>query len=103
MRVKEPDTPVLFMDGVHPSFNSRPSYGWIPKGGRAEVPANTGRERVNLKVLNNRYYPTFRQFREELLMFFDRLPEEFADNLRSLLTLKFHLVSGSERRLQAVV
>ncbi|MDR3077498.1 MAG: IS630 family transposase [Planctomycetota bacterium] len=191
MRIKEPDTPVLFMDGVHPSFNSLPSYGWIPKGGRAEVPANTGRERVNLngaidaethqtfvvesesvnaqstvelfakieawyphasriyvfsdnakyyhsrlvadylkhsrlrleflppyspnlnlierlwrflhqKVLNNRYYPTFRQFREELLMFFDRLPEEFSDNLRSLLTLKFHPVSGSERRLQAV-
>jgi transposase len=192
LRVKEPDTPVLFMDGVHPSFNSQPSYGWIPKGKRAEVPANTGRERVNLngavnaetrevfvvesesvnaqstvrlfarleasypeaeriyvfadnagyyhsrlvadylkgsrisleflppyspnlnlierlwrflhkQVLNNRYYSTFREFREELLMFFDRLPEEFADSLRSLLTLNFHILTGKERRLAAYI
>ena len=191
MRVKEPDTPVLFMDGVHPSYNSMPAYGWLPKGERAEIPSNTGRERVNLngalnaqthevfvvegesvnaqstidlfkkieawypevpsiyvfcdnaayyhskniqkyletsrihleflppyspnlnlierlwrfmhkQVSYNRYYPTFSAFKEELLMFFDRLSEEFADNLRSLLTLTFHIASGKERRAQAV-
>jgi hypothetical protein len=53
-------------------------------------------------VLYNRCYPTFSGFKEESLMFFDRLPEEFADNLRSLLTLSFHLASGKERRAQAV-
>ena len=34
-------------------------------------------------------------------MFFDRL-SEFADNLRSLLTLTFPIASGKERRAQAI-
>ncbi len=45
---KSADTPVLFMDASHPQFNSMPSYGWIYKGDRVEVPSNTGRERINL-------------------------------------------------------
>jgi transposase len=191
MHLKEADTPVLFMDGVHPTFNSMPAYGWLPKGKRVEVQSNTGRERVNLngalnaetheifvvegesvnaqltltlfekieagypeavsiyvfcdnaayyhsrkvqdylatsrirleflppyspnlnlierlwrfmhkQVSYNRWYQTFRQFKEELLMFFDRLPEEFAVELRSLLSLKFHLASRKERRVQAI-
>jgi transposase len=53
-------------------------------------------------VSHNRYYPTFSGFKEESLMFFDRLPEEFADNLRSLLTLSFPIASGKERRAQAI-
>ena len=36
------------MDGVHPTHNVQPAYGWIKKGVRKEIPANTGRARVNL-------------------------------------------------------
>ncbi len=192
MRVKDADTPVLFMDAVHPSYNSMPAYGWIPKGERLEVSASTGRDRINLNgALNaethetviiecesvnaqaavellekieahypdaphilvfcdnagynhsnlvqeylthsrinleylppyspnlnlierlwrfmhkqtsyNRYYATFREFRDELLMFFDRLSEEFADSLRSLLTLNFQVISQTKRRAQAIL
>lgn len=191
MRVKEPDTPVLFMDAVHPSYNSMPAYGWIAKGERLEVSASTGRDRVNLNgaldaetheaiVLEcesvnaqaavdllekieahypdapvihvfcdnagynhsslvreylkhsricleylpayspnlnlierlwrfmhkhtsyNRYYATFQEFRDELLMFFNRLSDEFADSLRSLLTFNFQVISQTKRRAQAI-
>jgi len=37
-----------FMDGVHPTHNVQSAYGWIKKGVRKEIPANTGRARVNL-------------------------------------------------------
>ena len=36
------------MDGVHPTHNAKPAYGWIQKGQRKEIPTNTGRQRVNL-------------------------------------------------------
>lgn len=39
---------ICFMDGVHPTHNVQPAYGWIKKGVRKEVPANTGRKRLNL-------------------------------------------------------
>jgi transposase len=42
------------------------------------------------KVLNNRYYATFKEFSEEVLMFFDCLSEH-ADELRTLLTHNFQL------------
>jgi transposase len=48
MENKSEDTPVLFMDACHPQHNSMPSYGWIYKGERVEIPSNTGRERLNL-------------------------------------------------------
>jgi transposase len=191
MRVKDPESPVLFMDAVHPSYNSTPAYGWIVKGERLELSASTGRDRVNIngaldaetheaiiiecesvnaqaavellekieahypdapvihvfcdnagynhsrmvreylqhsrvcleylpayspnlnlierlwrfmhkKVSYNRYYSTFREFRDELLMFFDRLPDEFADSLSSLLTLNFQVISDRKRRAQVV-
>lgn len=191
MKEKEHDSPVLFMDAVHPSYNSMPAYGWIVKGERLEISASTGRDRVNINgaldaethkviaiecesvnaraavdllqkieahypnapiihvfcdnagynhsnlvseylkhsricleylpayspnlnlierlwrfmhkhVSYNRYYATFREFREELLMFFDRLSDEFADSLRSLLTLNFQVISATKRRAQAI-
>lgn len=191
MQVKSPDSPVLFMDAVHPSYNSMPAYGWVVKGERLEISASTGRDRVNINgaldaetheviaiecesvnaqaavellekieahypsasvihvfcdnagynhsnlvreylkrsrvcleylpayapnlnlierlwrfmhkhVSYNRYYATFREFRGELLMFFDRLSEEFADSLRSLLTLNFQVISTTKRRAQVV-
>lgn len=190
MQKKSPETPVYFADGCHPTHNPTPSYGWIPKGKRAEVPANSGRQRVNLNgainaethaaivfdsdcvnaqstiellqrieanhpdapciyvlldnasynrakvlreyvessricliylptyspnlnlierlwrlmhmhVTDNRYYEKFKDFREELLMFFNRLSEDFSESLTSLLTLNFHISSSKETRVQA--
>jgi len=42
------DETICFMDGVHPTHNVQPSYGWIQKGIRKEIPANSGRSRINL-------------------------------------------------------
>ena len=42
------DETICFMDGVHPTHNVQPAYGWIKKGVRKEIPANTGRSRLNL-------------------------------------------------------
>lgn len=42
------DEVICFMDGVHPTHNVQPAYGWIKKGVRKEIPANTGRARLNL-------------------------------------------------------
>lgn len=42
------DETICFMDGVHPTHNVQPAYGWIQKGMRKEIPANSGRSRINL-------------------------------------------------------
>jgi transposase len=39
---------ICFIDGVHPTHNVQPTYGWIKKGVRKEIPANSGRKRLNL-------------------------------------------------------
>ena len=39
---------VYFSDGVHPMHNTRPEYGWIKIGQDYEIPANSGRQRVNI-------------------------------------------------------
>ncbi len=42
------DETICFLDGVHPTHNPQLCYGWIRKGVRKEIPANTGRGRLNL-------------------------------------------------------
>ena len=42
------DETICFIDGVHPTHNVQPAYGWIKRGVRKEIPANTGRSRLNL-------------------------------------------------------
>lgn len=42
------DETICFIDGVHPTHNVQPAYGWIKKGVRKEIPANAGRSRLNL-------------------------------------------------------
>ena len=42
------DETICFMDGVHPTHNVQPAYGWIQTGVRKELPANSGRSRLNL-------------------------------------------------------
>lgn len=44
----EEDEAICFIDGVHPTHNSKLAYGWIRKGVRKEIPTNTGRQRLNL-------------------------------------------------------
>lgn len=39
---------ICFMDGVHPTHNVQTACGWIKKGERKEIFANTGRSRLNL-------------------------------------------------------
>ena len=42
------DETIFFMEGVHPTHNVQPAYGWTQKGVRKEIPANSGRSRINL-------------------------------------------------------
>ena len=42
------DEIVYFNDAVHPLHNTRPDYGWIPIGWASKLPANSGRNRLNL-------------------------------------------------------
>lgn len=42
------DETICFTDGVHPTHNIQSAYGWIKRGVRKELPANTGRARLNL-------------------------------------------------------
>lgn len=39
---------ILFGDGVHPKHNTETDYAWIQTGSEFEIPANTGRQRVNI-------------------------------------------------------
>ena len=47
-KLKPEDETICFMDEVHPTHNVQPAYGWIKKGVRKEIPANSGRCRLNL-------------------------------------------------------
>ncbi|MBS0622723.1 MAG: transposase [Verrucomicrobia bacterium] len=42
------DEAACFIDGVHPTHNTKPAYGWTRKGERKEIQTNTGRQRLNL-------------------------------------------------------
>jgi len=42
------DETIGFIDGVHPTHNVQPAFGWIRTGVRKEMPTNTGRGRINL-------------------------------------------------------
>ncbi|MDR2440390.1 MAG: IS630 family transposase [Planctomycetaceae bacterium] len=46
-QAKESDV-FYFMDGVHPQHNSHPACGWFERGEDAELPSNSGRQRVNI-------------------------------------------------------
>lgn len=48
------DEKLYFIDGVHPTHNSAPSYAWIKTGTEKEILSNTGRERINI---NGAYSP----------------------------------------------
>ena len=37
-----------FLDGVHPTHQTRMAYGWIRKGRRKELPTTSGQKRMNI-------------------------------------------------------
>ncbi len=42
------ESPLYFADGVHPTHNVQPQYGWILKGVNKEIRTNSGRQRLNI-------------------------------------------------------
>jgi len=52
------DETVYFIDGVHPTYNTRAAYGWIEKGKDYNMPSNTGRQRLNINGAMNGEDPT---------------------------------------------
>lgn len=44
----ENDEPILFLDGVHPSMQTKISHGWIKKGKEMELPTTASRTRINI-------------------------------------------------------
>lgn len=52
---KDDKTVVYYADGVHPTHNSRSTYGWIEKGKQFEQPTVSGRDSVNINGLLNAY------------------------------------------------
>lgn len=49
---------VYFMDAVHPTHNTRSTYGWILKGKEKELQTVSGRDRVNINGALNALDPT---------------------------------------------
>ena len=39
---------IVFMDGVHPTHQTRMAYGWIRRGTRKELPTTSGQKRMNI-------------------------------------------------------
>ena len=53
----EPDEAAYFLDGVHPQHNTRATYAWIKRGEPKNIPANSGRQRVNISGAMNAHRP----------------------------------------------
>jgi transposase len=51
---------ICFTDGVHPTHNVQPAYGWIKKGEPKSIPSTSGRSRLNIAgaidILNHRVH-----------------------------------------------
>lgn len=43
------DEMVVFSDAVHPTHQSRPAYGWFPKGQKTALKTSSGRGRLNIQ------------------------------------------------------
>lgn len=51
--VEDQKAHLYYSDGVHPTHQTQTGYGWIKKGKDYELPANTGRKRVNINACIN--------------------------------------------------
>ncbi len=47
------DEQMLFLDGVHPTHNTKAGFAWIEKGEEKLIETNSGRDRVNLNGAYN--------------------------------------------------
>ncbi len=56
--LEEPDAAIYYLDGVHPTHNTRSLHGWIPRGTDHELPTASGRDRVNINGALNAMDPT---------------------------------------------
>ena len=77
---------ICFIDGVHPTHNVQPGYGWIKKGERKEIPGNTGRARLNLSgsidviTHNVVIQEDLALNTESTIRFFQKIEEAYPDN-----------------------
>jgi len=58
VEVNQSKAHLYYADGVHPIHQTHTGYGWIKKGTDYELPANTGRKRVNINSCINAKDPT---------------------------------------------
>ena len=47
------DDKIYFLDGVHPTHNTKADFAWIKKGKEKTIESNTGRNRVNINGAYN--------------------------------------------------
>ena len=82
------DETICFMDGVHPTHNVQPTYGWIQKGVRKEIPANSGRSRINLSgvidVIDHKVLVQEDKIlnAEATISFFQKIEEAYSEKTR---------------------
>jgi transposase len=82
------DETICFTDGVHPTHNTQPAYGWIKKGVRKELPTNTGRARLNLSgaidIIDQRIvvHEDHTLNAESTIRFFKKVEEAYPDKRR---------------------
>lgn len=48
VNARKNDEPILFLDGVHPSMQTKIAHGWIKKGKEKEIHTTASRTRVNV-------------------------------------------------------
>jgi transposase len=79
---------ICFIDGVHPTHNTKLSYGWIKKGVRKEIPTNTGRQRLNLSgaldILTKRVIiqEDISLNAQSTIVFFQKLEKSYPESVR---------------------
>src|SRR5277367_563951 len=105
------DETICFIDGVHPTHNVQPAYGWIQKGVRKEIPANTGRSRLNLSgvidvVSHNVVIQEDQTLNaESTIRFFQKIEESYPCILKMIQKLEIwqdgcaNFLSGAKRPL----
>jgi transposase len=84
LKIMLPSTETIcFIDGVHPTHNVQPAYGWIKKGQQKTIPSNTGRRRINLAgaidILSHRIHihEDITLNAETTIIFFKKLEEAY--------------------------
>jgi transposase len=85
------DEPILFMDSVHPTMNTKTSHGWIKKGSEKLIKTSGSRTRlnivgtINLKDMDvkTQRYQTINS--DSIVEFFDYLKETYPGKIHLIL------------------